>query len=140
MGAVSPDSSFNTAVSFATNTNWQGYGGESTILARDRFVPRQFANQGDRLVFSNGILVLSSFAVLLIVAFGGDTHALLPLYAVGVFMSFTLSQTGMVRRWLRLREAGWQWRVWVNGVGAVVTGVVLLTLAVTKFVEGRGSW
>ena len=120
----------------AANTSYADFPRLSSILARDRFVPRQFANQGDRLVFSNGILVLSGFAVLLIVVFGGDTHALLPLYAVGVFMSFTLSQTGMVRRWLRLREAGWQWRVWVNGLGAVVTGVVLLTLAVTKFAEG----
>jgi len=99
-------------------------------------VPRQFANQGDRLVFSNGILILSGFAVLLIVVFAGDTHALLPLYAIGVFISFTLSQSGMVCRWLRLREKGWRWRVWVNGVGAVVTGVVLLTLAFTKFSEG----
>jgi amino acid transporter len=120
----------------AANTSYADFPRLSSILARDRFVPRQFANQGDRLVFSNGILVLSGFAVLLIVVFGGDTHALLPLYAVGVFMSFTLSQTGMVRRWLRLRDAGWQWRVWVNGIGAAVTGVVLLTLAVTKFVEG----
>src|SRR5262245_20005499 len=120
----------------AANTSYADFPRLSSILARDRFVPRQFANQGDRLVFSNGILVLSGFAVLLIVVFGGDTHALLPLYAVGVFMSFTLSQTGMVRRWLRLREVGWQWRVWVNGIGAAVTGVVLLTLAVTKFVEG----
>src|SRR2546422_5533929 len=108
----------------------------SSILAGDRFVPRQFANQGDPLVFSNGILILSGFAILLIVAFAGDTHALLPLYAIGVFISFTLSQSGMVRRWLRLREKGWHWRVWVNGVGAVVTGIVLLTLAVTKFSEG----
>jgi amino acid transporter len=120
----------------AANTSYADFPRLSSILARDRFVPRQFANQGDRLVFSNGILVLSGFAVLLIVVFGGDTHALLPPYAVGVFMSFTLSQTGMVRRWLRLRDAGWQWRVWVNGIGAAVTGVVLLTLAVTKFVEG----
>ena len=89
-----------------------------------------------RLVFSNGILILSGFAILLIVAFRGDTHALLPLYAVGVFMSFTLSQSGMVHRWLRLREKGWRWRVWVNGVGAIVTGIVLLTLAFTKFLEG----
>jgi len=87
-------------------------------------------------VFSNGILILSGFAILLIVAFAGDTHALLPLYAIGVFISFTLSQSGMVCRWLRLREKGWRWRVWVNGVGAVVTGVVLLTLAFTKFSEG----
>jgi len=120
----------------AANTSYADFPRLSSILARDRFVPRQFANQGDRLVFSNGILILSGFAVLLIVVFGGNTHALLPLYAVGVFMSFTLSQSGMVRRWLRLREGGWRWRVWVNGIGAVVTAIVLLTLAVTKFVEG----
>ncbi|MBI1962814.1 MAG: APC family permease [Candidatus Rokubacteria bacterium] len=120
----------------AANTSYADFPRLSSILARDRFVPRQFANQGDRLVYSNGILILSGFAIVLIVAFAGDTHALLPLYAIGVFISFTLSQGGMVRRWLRLREKGWRWRVWVNGVGAVVTGVVLLTLAVTKFVEG----
>lgn len=120
----------------AANTSYADFPRLSSILARDHFVPRQFANQGDRLVFSNGILILSGFSILLIVAFQGDTHSLLPLYAVGVFLSFTLSQSGMVRRWLRLREKGWRWRVWINGVGAVVTGVVLLTLAVTKFVEG----
>jgi amino acid transporter len=120
----------------AANTSYADFPRLSSILARDRFVPRQFANQGDRLVFSNGILILSGFAILLVVAFGGDTHALLPLYAIGVFISFTLSQSGMVRRWLRLREKGWRWRVWVNGIGAVVTGIVLLTLAATKFSEG----
>jgi len=120
----------------AANTSYADFPRLSSILARDRFVPRQFANQGDRLVFSNGILILSGFAILLIVAFQGDTHALLPLYAIGVFISFTLSQGGMVRRWLRLREKGWRWRVWVNGVGALVTFVVLLTLTITKFLEG----
>ena len=120
----------------AANTSYADFPRLSSILARDRFVPRQFANQGDRLVFSNGIMILSGFAILLIVAFQGDTHALLPLYAIGVFISFTLSQGGMVRRWLRLREKGWRWRMWINGVGALVTGVVLLTLTVTKFVEG----
>ena len=120
----------------AANTSYADFPRLSSILARDRFVPRQFANQGDRLVFSNGILILSGFAVLLIVVFAGDTHALLPLYAIGVFISFTLSQSGMVCRWLRPREKGWRWRMWVNGVGAVVTGIVLLTLAVTKFSEG----
>jgi len=120
----------------AANTSYADFPRLSSILARDRFVPRQFSNQGDRLVFSNGILILSGFAILLIVVFQGDTHALLPLYAIGVFISFTLSQSGMVRRWLRLREKGWQWRVWINGVGALVTGVVLLTLTVTKFAEG----
>jgi amino acid transporter len=120
----------------AANTSYADFPRLSSILARDRFVPRQFANQGDRLVYSNGILVLSGFAILLIVVFAGDTHALLPLYAIGVFMSFTLSQTGMVRRWLRLREKGWRWRIVVNGIGALATGVVMLTLAVTKFSEG----
>src|SRR5438445_552778 len=90
----------------AANTSYAEFPRLSSILARARFVPRQFANQGDRLVFSNGIMILSGFAILLIVAFQGDTHALLPLYAIGVFISFTLSQGGMVRRWLRLRERG----------------------------------
>ena len=120
----------------AANTAYADFPRLSSILARDRFVPRQFANQGDRLVFSNGILILSGFAIVLIVVFAGDTHALLPLYAIGVFMSFTLSQSGMVRRWRRLRGAGWRWRMGVSGVGAVVTGIVMLTLAVTKFSEG----
>jgi amino acid transporter len=120
----------------AANTSYAGFPRLSSILARDRFMPRQLASQGDRLVFSNGIMILSGFAIAMVVLFGGDTHALLPLYAIGVFISFTLSQGGMVRRWLRLKEKGWRWRMCVNGVGAVVTGVVLLTLAVTKFMEG----
>jgi len=120
----------------AANTSYADFPRLSSILSRDRFMPRQFGSQGDRLVFSNGILILSGFAIALLVIFGGDTHALLPLYAIGVFISFTLSQSGMVRRWLRLREPGWRWRMFVNGIGAVVTGVVLLTLAVTKFKEG----
>jgi hypothetical protein len=87
-------------------------------------------------VFSNGILILSGIASLLLIGFHGDVHALLPLYAVGVFVSFTLSQSSMVRRWLRLREPGWWWRVWVSGVGALVTGIVMVTIAYTKFVDG----
>jgi amino acid transporter len=120
----------------AANTAYADFPRLSSILARDRYLPRQFANQGDRLVFSNGILILSGFAILLLVAFDGDTHTLLPLYAIGVFISFTLSQSGMVRRWLRLREPGWQWRMCVNGVGAAATAIVLVTLTVTKFSEG----
>ncbi len=120
----------------AANTSYADFPRLSSILARDRYMPRQFSSQGDRLVFSNGILILSAFAILLIVAFRGDTHALLPLYAIGVFISFTFSQSGMVCRWLRLKEKGWRWRMWVNGVGAVVTAIVLLTLTVTKFAEG----
>jgi amino acid transporter len=120
----------------AANTSFADFPRLSFFLARDRFIPRQFGTQGDRLVFSNGILILGGLAALLLLIFHGDTHALIPLYAVGVFISFTLSQASMVRRWLRLREEGWWWRWWLNGIGASVTGVVMLTIAVTKFVHG----
>ncbi len=120
----------------AANTSFADFPRLSFFLARDRFIPRQFGTQGDRLVFSNGILILGGLAVALLVAFEGDTHALLPLYAVGVFISFTLSQSSMVRRWLRLKEEGWWWRIWVSAVGGVVTGIVLMTIAVTRFVHG----
>jgi amino acid transporter len=120
----------------AANTSFADFPRLSFFLARDRFIPRQFGTQGDRLVFSNGILILGGLAALLLVVFQGDTHALIPLYAVGVFISFTLSQASMVRRWLRLREEGWWWRVGVNGLGALVTGTVMLTIAVTKFTHG----
>jgi amino acid transporter len=120
----------------AANTSFADFPRLSFFLARDRFIPRQFATQGDRLVFSNGILILSGLAALLLVIFRGDTHALIPLYAVGVFLSFTLSQASMVRRWLRLKEEGWWWRWWLNAVGAVVTGLVMVTIAATKFTHG----
>jgi len=120
----------------AANTSFADFPRLAYFLARDRFIPRQFANQGDRLVFSNGILILAGLAVLLLVAFAGDTHSLLPLYAVGVFVSFTLSQASMVRRWLRLKEEGWWWRLWISGIGALVTGVVMVTIAATKFRDG----
>jgi amino acid transporter len=122
----------------AANTSYADFPRLASLLARDRFVARQFASQGDRGVFSNGIIVLSALAVALLVTFGGDTNALIPLYAVGVFVSFTLSQSGMVVRWLRSRAPGWRWRVWVNGVGAATTGLVMLTIAVTKF--AHGAW
>ena len=120
----------------AANTSFADFPRLSFFLARDRFIPRQFATQGDRLVFSNGILILSGLAALLLVIFGGDPHALIPLYAVGVFLSFTLSQASMVRRWLRLKEDGWWWRWWFNALGAVVTGLVMITIAATKFTHG----
>jgi amino acid transporter len=120
----------------AANTAYADFPRLASILARDRFVPRQFMNQGDRLAFSNGIVGLSMFAGLLLVIFGGDTHALIPLYMIGVFVSFTLSQAGMVVRWRRLRTARWHHNALVNGVGAVVTGVVLLVVAATKAHEG----
>ena len=122
----------------AANSSFAGFPRLSSILARDRYVPRQFATQGDRLVFSNGILILAGLAALLLVAFRGETHALIPLYAVGVFISFTLSQAGMVRHWLAERGPGWHWRLAINGVGAAVTGVVTLVIAVSKF--SHGAW
>ena len=120
----------------AANTSFADFPRLAFFLARDRFIPRQFTTQGDRLVFSNGILILSGLSMLLLIVFESDTHALIPLYAVGVFISFTLSQSGMVRRWFRLREDGWCWRVWISGIGAAVTGIVMLTIAATKFVHG----
>ncbi len=120
----------------AANTSFADFPRLASLLARDRFVPRQFASLGERLVFSNGILVLAGFAALLIVIFGGDTHALIPLYAVGVFISFTLSQAGMVRHWWTERGSGWRYRLVINGVGAVTTGVVAVVIAVTKFTHG----
>ncbi len=95
----------------------------ASILARDGYMPRQMATFGDRLVFSNGIIILGIFACFLLVLFHGDTHALIPLYAVGVFISFTLSQAGMVRRWLTKKGPHWQTKLIVNGVGAVTTGI-----------------
>jgi len=120
----------------AANTSFADFPRLASLLARDRFVPRQFGSLGERLVFSNGILVLAGFAALLIVIFGGDTHALIPLYAVGVFISFTLSQSGMVRHWWRTQGSGWRHRLVINGVGAVTTGIVTLVIAVTKFTHG----
>ena len=120
----------------AANTSFADFPRLASLLARDRFVPRQFASLGERLVFSNGILVLAGFAALLIVIFGGDTHALIPLYAVGVFISFTLSQAGMVRHWWRHGGPGWRHRLVINGVGALTTGLVAVVIAVTKFTHG----
>jgi amino acid transporter len=120
----------------AANTAYADFPRLASIVARDRFLPRQFTNQGDRLAFSNGILILSALAAVLLVAFAGDTHALIPLYMIGVFVSFTLSQAGMVIHWRQLRGPGWRASAWVNGVGALVTGVVLVIVAITKAAEG----
>jgi amino acid transporter len=120
----------------AANTSFADFPRLAYFLARDGFLPRQFSTRGDRLVFSNGILILGAAAAALIVGFQGDTHALVPLYAVGVFISFTLSQSSMVRRWLVRREEGWWWRSWLNAVGALTTGLVMVVIAVTKFTHG----
>jgi len=120
----------------AANTAYADFPRLASILARDRYVPRQFMNQGDRLAFSNGIVGLSVFAGILLVAFRGDTHSLIPLYMIGVFVSFTLSQAGMVVHWRRTGGPGWRTSAAINGVGAVVTGIVLLVVATTKALEG----
>ena len=120
----------------AANTAYADFPRLASILARDRYVPRQFMNQGDRLAFSNGIVGLSAFAGVLLVAFGGDTHSLIPLYMIGVFVSFTLSQAGMVLHWRRERGPGWSTSAAINGAGALVTGLVLMVVAITKATEG----
>jgi amino acid transporter len=120
----------------AANTAYTAFPTMCSIIARDGFLPRQLFNRGDRLVFSNGILLLALAASALLVAFGGVTTALIPLYAVGVFTSFTLSQTGMVRYHLRERNPGWQARAAANGAGAFTTGVVLAVVLISKFTIG----
>jgi amino acid transporter len=120
----------------ASNTAFADFPRLAYFLATDRFLPRQFSLRGDRLGFSNGIIFLGVVASVLIVAFGAREQALLPLYAVGVFMSFTISQIGMVQRWRSIRTPGWQTNAVINAFGATVTGLVLIILATTKFREG----
>jgi len=120
----------------AANTSFTGFPRLSSIIAKDRFLPRQFAHLGDRLVFSNGILFLGLAAGALVVVFNADVHALIPLYMVGVFLSFSLSQSGMVIHWLRERTPGYHWRIALNAIGAVTTAVVLFIVAAVKFTQG----
>jgi hypothetical protein len=120
----------------AANTAYADFPRLASIVARDRFLPRQFMNQGDRLAFSNGIIILSVLAGVLLFIFGGDTHALIPLYMIGVFISFTLSQAGMVIHWRKLRTPGWRTSAAINAFGAIVTAIVLLIVATTKAFEG----
>jgi hypothetical protein len=131
----------------ATNTAFADFPRLSAIIAEDGYMPRQLAYRGSRLVFSRGIVSLAAIAAFLIIIFKASVTALIPLWAVGVFMSFTLSQAGMARHWWRagvhkdkkLLEAGnqgWKWKLVINGVGAVATAVVTLIFAVTKFIDG----
>ena len=122
----------------AANTAYADFPRLAALHARDGFLPRQFTSQGDRLVFSNGIFILSLAAGFLVLLFGAKEDHLLPLYAVGVFLGFTISQTGMVRRWFRLKGRGWQLKALINGLGAVTTLVVMLVIAVTRF--AHGAW
>ncbi len=125
-------------LTLAANTAFADFPRVSSIIAADGFLPRQLANRGDRLVFSNGILVLAAVASLLIVAFGGETTALIPLYAVGVFTGFTLSQYGMVRHHRKERGKGWRRNMYINAFGAVATLIVLGVVVVSKF--AIGAW
>jgi amino acid transporter len=120
----------------AANTSYQDFPRLSAILARDRFMPSQFKNRGDRLVFSNGIVILAAAASALIYIFDANLTRLIQLYVVGVFTAFTLSQAGMVRRWRRLREPGWRRSMTINAIGASATGLVLVIVTATKFVHG----
>jgi amino acid transporter len=120
----------------AANTSFNAFPRLAALLALDGYLPRQFAFRGDRLAFSYGIVILAAVAAVLLIYFGGDTHALIPLYSVGVFVCFTLSQIGMVRHWNRHREPGWWWRAGINGIGGVLTAVVLVVVASVKFADG----
>ncbi len=120
----------------AANTAYADFPRLASLVARDGYLPRQFFNRGARLVFSNGVIFLAAVAAILLVAFQGDISKLIPLYAFGVFTGFTLSQSGMVRHHLRLREDGWRISIVINFVGAVTTGLIALIVVVSKFTEG----
>jgi amino acid transporter len=116
----------------AANTSYNAFPRLAAILAHDGYMPRAFSFKGDRLAFTLGILILSAAAIALLILFGGETTALIPLYAVGVFVSFTISQAGMVRHWRQERSTGWRWKLAINGVGAVLTGVVAVVVTAAK--------
>jgi ABC-type multidrug transport system fused ATPase/permease subunit len=120
----------------AANTAFADFPRLAGILANDRFMPRQFSARGDRLAFSNGIITLALIAMALVALFHGDTNALVPLYAIGVFVCFTLSQAGMVVHWAKSKARGWRKRALLNGIGAIATAVVSLIQVVTKFTSG----
>lgn len=120
----------------AANTAFADFPRLASILARDGYMPRQFSARGDRLAFSNGIIALAVLAAVLIAIFRGNTSALIPLYAIGVFVCFTLSQAGMVMHWIRSRLPGWRWRAALNGLGATATAIVSIVQVATKFTHG----
>jgi hypothetical protein len=120
----------------AANTSFNAFPRLAAVLAKDGYIPRQFAFRGDRLAFSWGIVVLALAAIGMLIAFHADTHALIPLYSVGVFICFTMVQTAMVLHWWSEREPGWKWRAAVNGFGALLTGVVFFVVASEKFLDG----
>jgi hypothetical protein len=120
----------------AANTSYAGFPRLAALLAADGFLPRQLTGLGDRLVFANGILLLSLATGALIILFGGDSHTLVPLFAVGVFLAFTLSQAGMVIHWRRERGPAWRLKAMVNAIGALATGGTVLIIGTTRFLAG----
>jgi len=125
-------------LTLAANTSFSGFPRLASILATDRFMPRQFAQRGDRLAYSFGIIVLAVLSALLLAAYQASVNGLIPLYTIGVFIAFTLSQAGLVRHWLRERGRGWRFSISVNALGAIATGVVAVVVTVTKF--ALGAW
>ena len=120
----------------AANTSFNAFPRLAAILATDGYMPRQFSFRGDRLAYSWGIVLLAAIAFGILWAFGGDTHALIPLYSVGVFLCFTLSQFGMVKHWLSEHESGWRWRLAINATGGILTAIVLAIVVSEKFRDG----
>jgi amino acid transporter len=125
-----------TILAVAANTSFAGFPRLAAILATDGYLPRQLTSLGDRLVFSNGIVMLGGATAFLIIIFAGDSHTLIPLFAVGAFLAFSLSQAGMVIHWLRIRQPGWLIKLLINGLGAAVTTTTLIIVGVSKFLEG----
>ena len=116
----------------AANTSYNAFPRLAAILATDGYMPRQFSFRGDRLAFTSGVLILSVVAVALLLGFNGETHALIPLYSVGVFIAFTVGQSGMIRHWLRERPSGWRWRLAINSFGCALTGLVAVVVMIAK--------
>lgn len=125
-------------LAMAANTAFAGFPTLLSVIAQDGYAPRQLALRGHRLNYSNGIIFLASLAIILVLVFQGDTHLLIPLYAVGVFTSFTLSQTGMLVHWLRLKPEGWHYKAFINGMGACITMITVIIIGITKF--SAGAW
>ncbi|MEO7038612.1 MAG: APC family permease [Candidatus Elarobacter sp.] len=125
-----------TVLVLAANTCFADFPRLASILAKDKYLPRQLAARGDRLAFSNGIVTLAFVAIVIVWLFHAQTNALVPLYAIGVFVCFTLSQAGMVVHWFRARSSGWRWKATLNGLGAVATAIVSVIQVVTKFTTG----
>ena len=127
-----------TILVLAANTAYSGFPLLVSIMAREGYLPRQFDMRGDRLNYSNGIIILTLISSLLIIGFNAKVTSLIGLYAIGVFISFTLSQTGMFLKWIRSKQSGWVNKAWINGLGAITTGVAVIVIAISKF--GEGAW